>query len=151
MSIFQFLVDFSVCKDQNYLIKWCSQSKFRSATKFFGSPNFQVYSDFFNLVIIFLFVEIFPSYHRLITFFPDVIAKNENFFVNNFANSIWKPISRLNRSVWKGRISTFDPPLNAQGSVLFSSFQISAVRHFWKHLIDFLEQKCDHKIPEYGL
>ncbi len=46
-------------------------------------------------------------------------------------------ISKLNRSAPRSRISTFDPSLEAPGSVLSSAYRICAVRHVWIPVIHF--------------
>ena len=59
--------------------------------KIFGSPNFQLSSDFFTLVISFLFIEICRSEHHLITFFPGVIIKKLyfSFFLSSLSSLFW--------------------------------------------------------------
>ena len=73
---------FFACKIQNYLIKQCCRSKFRSATKYFGSPNFEVFYDTSLMILSFLFAEIFSVTHRLINFFLGFIIIMFNYITS---------------------------------------------------------------------
>ena len=85
-----FIVFFFACKIQYYLIKQCCRSKFRSTTKYFGSPNYEVFYDTSLRILSFLFAEIFSVTHRLINFFLGFNIRGAPLKLSYDFGNIWK-------------------------------------------------------------